>query len=174
MLNRRVKRFDKEQAFQKLKHFCGYQQRCHQEAKEKLYAFGLHKQEVEELLSRLIEENYLNEEGFAIAYAGGKFRMKGWGKIKIRYALKEKRVSDYCIRTALNAIDENQYRDVLNKTAKVKWKALSSEPNAFVKMRKTQDYLIQKGFELNLVSQTIQQLRKASREGAEEIVDDKK
>ena len=93
MLNRRAKRIDKEQAFQKLKHYCGYQERSHQEAKEKLYSFGLYKQEVEELLSRLIEENYLNEERFAVAFAGGKFRMKGWGKVKILHALKEKRVS---------------------------------------------------------------------------------
>ena len=159
MLNRKIKRIDKEQAFQKLKHYCGYQERSHQEAKEKLYSFGLYKQEVEELLSRLIEENYLNEERFALAYAGGKFRMKGWGKMKILQSLKEKRVSNYCINKAMGAIDHSQYESTLRKFAASKWKTLKSEPNIFIKMRKTQNYLMQKGFEPGLVSDVLRSLR---------------
>src|SRR5213082_1811867 len=99
-MNQGRRKIGKEQALQKLKHYCGYQERSHVEAIEKLYSFGLYKQEVEECISRLIEEDYLNEERFAMAYARGKFRMKRWGKIKIRYALKEKAVSDYCINKA--------------------------------------------------------------------------
>ena len=65
-----------EKALQKIKHFCSYQERSHQEVKEKLYSFGLYKADVELLLSQMIEENYLNEERFAIAFAGGRFRIK--------------------------------------------------------------------------------------------------
>ena len=83
-----------EQAFQKGKHFCSYQERCHTEVKEKLYGFGLNKQAVEMLLSRLIEEDYLNEERYAQQFAGGKFRMKQWGRIKIKYELKQKKIND--------------------------------------------------------------------------------
>jgi regulatory protein len=158
MLNRKVKRLDKEQALQKLKHYCGYQERTHQEAREKLYAFGFYKQEVEELLSRLIEEDYLNEERFALAFAGGKFRMKGWGRIKIIQALKEKRVSDYCIKKAMIEIDNTRYQSTLNKLAVVKWNSLKSESNVFIKMRKTRDHLLQKGFEPNLVYAALKQL----------------
>src|SRR5690349_1598270 len=99
-------------AFQKAKHYCAYQERCHMEVRDKLYSFGLYRNQVEQLLTQLIEENYINEERFAIAYAGGKFRMKQWGKEKIKYALKQKRVSDYCIRKALAAISNSDY----NKT----------------------------------------------------------
>ncbi|MBP9099229.1 MAG: RecX family transcriptional regulator, partial [Ferruginibacter sp.] len=79
-----------EKARQKIRHFCSYQERSHQEVKEKLYGFGLYKVDVETLLSEMIEENYLNEERYAIAFAGGKFRIKKWGKVKIRYELKQK------------------------------------------------------------------------------------
>ena len=72
-------RLSKEQAWQKIKHYCAYQERSHYEAKQKLYSFGLYSNEVEDLLSRLIEEDYLNEERFAEQFAGGKFRMKQWG-----------------------------------------------------------------------------------------------
>jgi len=155
----RKKRLGKEQALQKLKHYCGYQERCHAEVKEKLYSFGLYKQEVEECISRLIEEEYLNEERFALAYAGGKFRMKGWGKIKIRHALKEKGVSEYCINKSLKEIDSAQYEECLNKIATDKWNELRSEKNIFIKMKKVHDYLLQKGFESNLIQRTILTLR---------------
>ncbi len=159
MINRKTKRIGKEQALQKLKHYCGYQERSHAEAREKLYSYGLYKPEVEEILSRLIEEDYLNEERFAAAFARGKFRMKGWGRIKIIDALKEKRVSEYCIKKAMKQIDETDYDSSLQKFAVAKWKSLKSESNIFIKMRKTQDHLLQKGYELQLINSVLNHLR---------------
>ena len=74
----------KEEALQKLKHFCGYQERCHREVQEKLYSLGIRKTDHDELLANLIEENYLNEERFAIQFAGGRYRIKNWGRKKNR------------------------------------------------------------------------------------------
>jgi len=159
MINRSLKRIGKDQALQKLKHYCGYQERCHAEAREKLYGFGLYKPEVEEIISRLIEEDYLNEERFATAFAGGKFRMKGWGRIKIMEALKEKRISDYCIKKAMREIDEPRYNASLEKFATAKWKSLKSEKNLFIKMRKTQVHLLQKGYELHLINSFLNKMR---------------
>ncbi len=150
----------KEQALQKAKHYCGYQERCHSEVKEKLYSFGLYKQQVEECISQLIEENYLNEERFAQQFAGGKFRMKHWGKVKITYELKQKQVSAYCIKKGLKEIDEDDYLKTLTKLATEKWESLHAENNIFIKLRKAQDYLLQKGYESPLISQTLQGLRK--------------
>jgi regulatory protein len=67
----------------KIYHYCAYQERCHQEVRNKLYDLGSTTSEVEEMISHLITEGYLNEERFARAYAGGKFRLKNWGKMKI-------------------------------------------------------------------------------------------
>ncbi len=144
-----------KQALQKIKHYCAYQERCHQEVKDKLYGYSLNTKEVDELLSKLIEENYLNEERFAIHFAGGKFRMKHWGRVKIKYELKQKRVTDYCIRKALSTIDEDQYMAVLNKHLADKLKGLGSEKNIFIRKRKLQDYLMQKGFETDLIREAI-------------------
>jgi regulatory protein len=144
-------KLSKEQALPKIKQYCTYQERCHAEVKEKLYAFGLYKKDVEQLMSQLIEENYLNEERFAIQYAGGKFRMNQWGRIKIKYALKQKQVSDYCIKKALKEINESDYKKTLQKLAEQKLKTLKSETNIFSKKKKLQDYLLQKGYEGELV-----------------------
>ncbi len=143
--------FTPQQALPKIKQYCAYQERCHQEVKEKLYSFGLYKKDVEQIISQLIEENYLNEERFAILYAGGKFRMKQWGKVKIKYALKQKQISEYSIKKALKEISETDYLKTLHKLAEQKLKTLKSEKNIFRKKRNLQDFLLQKGFERQLV-----------------------
>lgn len=117
----------KEQALQKLKHYCAYQERCHSEVKEKLYQLGVWKKEHDEIIASLIEENYLNEERFAVAYAGGHFRIKQWGRIKIKYELKQKQVSEYSIKKALKQIEDEEYGKVLEKLAREKYAALKKE-----------------------------------------------
>jgi regulatory protein len=150
--------FTPEQAVPKIKQYCAYQERCHAEVRDKLYSFGLRKSEVEEIISILITENYLNEERFAIHFAGGKFRMKQWGKIKIKQALKFKQVSDYCIRKALKEIDSKEYEKTFQKLAAQKLKTLKSERNVFIKKRKLQDFLLQKGFENEMIREAVNNL----------------
>ena len=145
------KYYSKEEALQKAKQYCAYQERCHSEVKEKLYSFGLYKKDVDELMAELISDNYLNEERFAILFAGGKFRIKQWGRVKIKYALKQKQVSEYCIKKALTGIDDSQYTATLQKLFEQKLKTLRSEKNLFIRKRKIQDHLMQKGFETELV-----------------------
>ena len=147
--------YSKDEALQKAKQYCAYQERCHTEVKAKLYELGMNKKEVDELLSELISDNYLNEERFAIQFAGGKFRIKQWGRIKIKYALKQKQVSEYCIKKALAAIDERDYNKTLEKLFEQKLKTLKAEKNIFIKKRKLQDHLLQKGFETGVVSKLI-------------------
>lgn len=150
--------FTPEQSLPKIKQYCAYQERCHMEVREKLYSFGLHKKEVDEIISTLITENYLNEERFAIHFAGGKFRMKQWGKIKIKQALKNKQVSEYCIRKALKEIDNNEYRQTFFKLAEQKLKTLKQEKNIFIKKRKLQDFLMQKGYEREMITDAIKNM----------------
>jgi regulatory protein len=144
------KTLTKEQALQKLKHYCGYQERCHNEVKEKLYDLGVWKKDHDEIISTLIEQNYLNEERFAIAFAGGKFRQKQWGRVKIKYELKKKQVSDYCIKKAMKLIVEDEYLLLLKKLADEKYASLKGE-QYLIRKKKTMDYLISKGYEFDLV-----------------------
>jgi regulatory protein len=151
--------FTKEQAYQKLRHYCAYQDRCHAEVKTKAFSLGMKKADVEELTARLIGEGCLDEERYARAFAGGKFRMKQWGKMKIRAELKQRRISEYCIAMALGEIDQNKYREALQKLAVRRWNSVKGPgTNLFVKMAKTRDYLLQKGYETNLVGVVIRLL----------------
>lgn len=151
-------KLSKDQALQKIKHYCSYQERCHKEVKEKLYSYGLWKNEVEEIIAALIEDNFLNEERFAIQFAGGKFRMKHWGRKKIKYELQQKNISTFLINIAMKQIDEDEYLKTLQKLAQTKWNTLPGD-NRFVRQSKTNSYLLQKGYEQNLITQAINEIK---------------
>jgi regulatory protein len=153
------KRLGKEQAILSIRRFCAYQERAQQEVRDKLYEYGMTKDEVEEILSDLISENFLNEERFAFQFAGGHFRIKGWGKVKINHALKQKRVSPYNIKKALQSIDLDAYDKTLNALALKKWNSLKGE-RGLSKMAKTQAFLYQRGFEPQLIQPILQKLNK--------------
>ncbi|MDB5221833.1 MAG: RecX family transcriptional regulator [Chitinophagaceae bacterium] len=153
-----LKKLSREQALPQVKQYCVYRERCHSEVKEKLYSLGLYKNDVGQLMAQLIEENYLNEERFAKQYAGGKFRMNQWGRVKIKYALRQKQVSEYSIKKGLKEISESDYKKTLQKLAEQKLKTLKNESNVFSKKKKLQDYLLQKGYEGELVRETVNKL----------------
>jgi regulatory protein len=140
----------KAEAYQKASAFCAYQERTQQEVREKLQDLGVDKDPAEEIISKLIVENFLNEERFAKAFAGGKFRMKKWGRMKIIMELKARKVSEYCIKKGLKEIPDEDYL----KTAKeliVEKAALVKEQNQYKKNYKIAGYLISKGYEPDLV-----------------------
>ena len=134
----------------KIYHYCAYQERSHQEVKNKLYTLNLSTDEVEEIITELIADGYLNEERFAKAFAGGKFRLKSWGRIKITNALEAKGLTKNCIRIGLKEIDDDDYRKTIESLL-LKKAAYTDEKNLFVAREKLATYVIQKGFEPELV-----------------------
>lgn len=134
----------------KMMKFCAYQERCQLEVRNKLYSFELTNEERERIIVDLIEENFVNEERFAEMYSRGKFNVKGWGKIKIKYHLQQKQVSEYCIKKALKKIDDQEYKQKCIAWLEKKEKDLN-EDNPFVKNQKIANFLISKGFEKELV-----------------------
>ncbi|HHL53357.1 MAG TPA: regulatory protein RecX [Flammeovirgaceae bacterium] len=133
--------------------YCAYRERAHSEVRQKLYEYGLRSEAVEELMAWLITENFLNEERYAITYAGSKFRQKQWGRIKIQQQLQQKGVSDYCINKALQEIDEDEYLATINRLIEKKM-AIKAD-NIYEKRHKIARFLIGKGFEPEKVWQQI-------------------
>ncbi|MES2331646.1 MAG: regulatory protein RecX [Bacteroidota bacterium] len=152
-----------ELAYPKIKHYCGYSERCHYEVREKLFGMGLAKKDVETLLSKLIEEDRLNEERFAILFAGGHFRQKKWGKAKIIYALRQKKVSEPNIRRGLKEITEEDYLGSLEKLADTKWKSLKGE-QYLSREAKTCAFLLQKGYERPAIQKVMAKLKSGNKE----------
>lgn len=141
-----------EQALQKLRQYCGYSERCHADVVNKLYELEVWKKDHDEIISKLIEEDFLNEERYSKSFAGGHFRQKQWGRNKIKQHLKLKHISNYCIKKAMLEIDEEEYNTMLQKLFRQKWESLKGERNRFSKMKKTADFLLQRGFEASLIN----------------------
>ena len=146
-------------ALNKLRHYCAYQERCHEEVRTKLLSLKIYGDGLEEIINKLIEEDFLNEERFAKAYAGGKFRMKKWGRGKIIQGLKLRKISDYCIKKAMLEIDEADYQKTLASLVKAALKKYVAK-NPFETKSKTATYLLSRGYENELIWEYINRFNK--------------
>ena len=133
----------------KIAKFCAYQERCHQEVRDKLFSFGLLPNDVEEIIFELIQEDFINEERFTKAFVRGKFNYKKWGRIKITQELKRRKISDYCIKKGLAEISDIKYYSVLKEilTKKI---AKQSAIKDYQKNYKAVQFAMSRGFEAEL------------------------
>lgn len=135
----------KEDALVKLQRYCAYQERCHQEVRNKLVGLKVYGDDLEDVISELISEGFLNEERYARAFVRGKSRIKRWGRIKIQAHLKSKQISDYCIRKGFEELDYDQNKEnILHWIRKTELDFQGLEP--YLLRQKTIKFLNNKGF----------------------------
>ncbi len=145
-----AKKYTPKEAKLKVAKYCSYQERCHQEVRDKLYGYGLTPDDVEEIIYELIQQDFLNEERYAIAYTRGKFNYKKWGKNKIRRELKYRKISDYCIRKGMSEISVEAYQATLLSVLEKKIASLS-KIKGYQKNYKAAQYALSRGYESDLI-----------------------
>lgn len=155
---KKKKKFTPAQAILKAEAYCAYQERCQQEVRDKLYEWGLFPDAVESIIAKLISDNFLNEERFAKAYAGGKFRIKKWGRIKIKLELKKRKISDYCIKQAMKEINEDAYLETLKQLIEKKSKDIKGGKE-HIRHFKIANYIASRGFENDLIWEVLKELK---------------
>ncbi len=146
-----------KEAQQKIEHYCAYQERCHTEVIEKLRSFRLTTDEIDEIIVKLIADNFLNETRFACSFARGKHRIKQWGRIRIVNELKLRQISQFNITQALKEIQEEEYFSNFENLAEKTWDSIS-EKNSLKKRKKFCDTLLRKGYESDLVYEKVKAL----------------
>lgn len=151
--------FTIKEALQKLEHFCAYQERCHDEVVSKLYSLKMTADEIDTIIVKLIEDNFLNETRFACSFARGKHRIKHWGKIRITNELKARHISSTNITLALKEITAEEYYETFENLSERCWNSLT-ESNLLKKRKKFCDYILRRGYESNLVYEKVQELEK--------------
>lgn len=144
------------QALKKLQRYCAYQDRCHQEVRSKLIDLGVYGDVLERVIADLITDNFLNEERFAKSYAGGKFRVKKWGRVRILRELKLRKISPYCIKKAMLEIPDVDYQETLSLLIEKKNRAIE-ETNLFKRRAKIAQYLLYKGYESPIIWKTLKE-----------------
>ena len=147
-----------KEATQKLMRFCTYRERCHKEVKSKLFELGIHPNDQEEIIVKLIQDGFLNEERFAKIFAYDKFHLQKWGKYRIERELKSRKISDYLIKKGLEEINEEEYLNTFQELLE-KRMILIKEKNPLKKKKKIADYLLRKGFESALVYDSLQKIK---------------
>ncbi|MBA2611382.1 MAG: RecX family transcriptional regulator [Bacteroidetes bacterium] len=148
-----------EMAEHKIKQWCAYQERSQNETRYKLYEYGIKENDVNDIISKLISENFLNDERFALALAGGKFRIKHWGKIKIKIELKKHKISEYSIKKALSAINDEDYLKTITLVLekKLRQAKINDKQKLFYS---TLNYAASRGFERDLAIEQLNKLLK--------------
>jgi len=153
----RQKAYSVDEALGSMRRFCDFQERCHKDVRCKLQKMNMIPEAIDHIITKLIENNYLNEERFAKSFARGKFRIKYWGKNRIIRELKLREVSKYNIDSALKEIDDAAYHETLDQLAKKRLCQIK-ETNVFKKRKKLVDYLLYRGWESHLVYEKVIQL----------------
>lgn len=153
----RPKTYTVDQALERLKNYCAYQERCHLEVRNKLKDMGMIPEVIDIIVTTLIRHDYLNESRFAKMYAQGKFKAKSWGKVRITNELKKREISKFNIDTALNEISDEEYKIALNSLAEKRCSQIS-ESNKYKKRKKIADYMLYRGWESYLVYEKVNQL----------------
>lgn len=151
------KAYTLEEAKRKLERYCAYQERCHADVREKLKGMRMIPQAVDEVITHLIEHDFLNEERFARLYARSKHRQKSWGRVRIKRELQARDISHFNIRAAMKEIPESGYLETLDELARKKLNQLEGE-SFLKKKRKLADYLLYRGWENELVYSKVHEL----------------
>ena len=145
-----MKTYAVDEALEKMRHYCAYQERCHKEVKNKLYSMQMIPEAIAQIVGTLVSENYLNESRFALQFAQGKFSIKHWGKMRIIRELKTRSISDYDIQKALSVIDDNAYLEKISAISAKKWEQLEGNKPQ-VRKQKLYQYLAYRGWETHLI-----------------------
>ena len=142
-----------------LQNYCAYQERCHQEVRQKIKEMRMIPNAIDIIIVHLLEHNLLNEERFAKTYVSGKFRIKKWGKYRLTFELKKKDISKHNINLAISQIPSNEYIEVFNVLAEKKANSIR-EKDTWKKKKKLVDYLLYRGWESHLVYDKVNELIK--------------
>lgn len=158
--------YDLNEAREAARKFCAYQERSQKQVRQRLEKMGLITEAVDLLISELIQDNYLSEERFARAFVRGKHRIKGWGRHRLERELRYHEISDYCLRKAMEEIDETSYEETLQSLAEKKWRE-TKESNQFKRGKKVVDFLLRRGYESEQVWEAVHGLINQSPESGQ-------
>ena len=104
----------------KARKYCVYQERCIYDVKQKLLEWRASPQTIESIIRQLEQEDYINEERFAVSFAHGKLRNNKWGKNKIFHALSQKHIPELYVQMGISEIDDEEYISILKSVIRSK------------------------------------------------------
>lgn len=136
---------------------CSSAEHCTADIREKLARWGVTEADSRTIIDRLVQERFIDEQRYAVAFVKDKFRFSGWGRIKMRYALQQKRIDGSDIDQALATLDEEQYNDRLLELLQAKSRSIrDDDPEA--RRAKLFRFATSRGFEPSLIFNALKQV----------------
>ena len=112
------------QALTKVMAMCSQSERCRFDIVTKLTQWELSEEEIAEAVDYLVKEHFLDEERFVRFFVNDKLRFNKWGKVKLRFMLRQKQIPEIIVREALDQIDDDLYIKTLQSLLKSKVKSV--------------------------------------------------
>lgn len=148
---------EQQTAFDKAALLCSRSEKCTSEIQEKLKLFGLSVEESELVIEKLKDEKYIDDERFARAYVKDKFRFNHWGKQKIEYMLRAKKINQDILALAFEEIKDEGYADELLKLLTDKAKTVKAK-DQYDKRNKLMRFAMGRGFESGKIYAALKEL----------------
>lgn len=146
-----------DELLEKGRKFCAYRDRTIKEVKQKLYSQGASQSLASQIIQTLHDEQFIDEQRFALSFVRGKLENNKWGKVKIKYEMQARGLDPQTINQALESLDTERYREILNGIAQAKIKTLS-DLDEFTAKGKAAEYCSRKGFEMDLVWKVLEEV----------------
>lgn len=148
---------DQTIAYDKAAVLCSRSEKCTSEIQDKLKLWGLSAEDSELVIKKLITEKYIDDERFARAYAKDKFRFNRWGKQKIEYMLRAKKINQETVQLALEEITDEGYSSELLKLIADKEKTIKAK-DPYDKRNKLMRFAMGRGFESGKIYAALKEL----------------
>ena len=136
---------------------CAGSEQAPADIRDKLAKWGLTAVEARQVLDQLISQGFIDEARYARAFVNDRFNFNGWGRVKIAHQLRLKGISGELIGEAVNAIDEENYRQRLIELLRAKWRTVKGrEPRAaWAAMMR---FAASRGFEADIAADCVKQV----------------
>ena len=148
---------DRKEALAKIRSICGRQEQCRQDILGKLSKWDVSEADSEWILEILEKEGFVDHTRYARSFANDKLKFNKWGKVKIRWMLRQKEISEDIIENAFTLFDEDEYINILSGELKKKVKSLKSQ-NEYVKKAKLIQFATRRGFEHDIILKVINKI----------------
>jgi len=123
-----------------------------------LHNWGMSEADAEKAMAWLVEQQFIDDRRFTKFYVRDKLKLNKWGRIKISYSLRQKKVDTKIIEDAIAQIDEEEYMEILVSLLQHKMKSVGelSDPKEKAKLLR---FAAQRGFESELIYSTLSKLK---------------
>lgn len=146
------RKYSFEVAKAKVQKICAFQEKCIFEITQKLKSWQIPNQEIDKIIDDLIDKKFIDEDRYTQAFVNSKLSINQWGKIRLRFELKQRKIESSIIEKYLLAINEAKYLEILRHLLQYKVDQLKNKDFSEYELKsKLVNYLQGKGFEMDLI-----------------------